>query len=59
MDIETITALPWAEIAGIVALGILFFERIARLTPTKSDDKIVQAVRKVAKALSIDLPDRQ
>jgi len=56
---DTITALPWAELAGIAALGIVFFERIARLTPTKSDDKIVQFVRKAAKALSIDVPDRQ
>lgn len=56
---ETLLALPWAEIAGIAALGIVFFERIARLTPTKSDDKIVQALRKAAKVLSVDVPDRQ
>lgn len=56
---DTILALPWTEIAGIAALVILAAERIARLTPTTADDKIVQAVRKVAKVLAIDVPDRQ
>lgn len=56
---ETIASLPWAEIAGIAALAIIVFERIARLTPTQADDKALQWVRKAAKVLSIDVPDRQ
>lgn len=49
--------LPWAEIAGIAALIILAGERIAKLTPTKTDNKILQAVRKVAKTVGLDFPD--
>ena len=56
---EAIMNFPWAEAAGAAALFILAFERVARLTPTESDDKIVQALRKVAKVLSIDVPDRK
>lgn len=47
----------FAEIAGIAALVIIIAERIAKLTPTESDNKIVQAIRKTAKALGLDFPD--
>jgi hypothetical protein len=59
MNFETITSLPWVELAGVASLFIIAFERVARLTPTTADDKVVQFVRKAAKVLSIDVPDRQ
>lgn len=54
--IEFITE-HFAELAGIIALVIVIAERIAKLTPTESDNKIVQAIRKTAKALGLDFPD--
>lgn len=47
----------WSEIG--VAIGALIFlaDRIARLTPTQTDDKIVKAVYKLASVLSIRVPD--
>lgn len=47
----------WLEISGIVALVILLGERVARLTPTETDNKIFQALRKLAQVVSIDVPD--
>lgn len=49
----------WMEIAGIAALAILIGERVALLTPTKSDDKVVQFVRKIALAVGLKFPDIQ
>lgn len=48
-----------AEIGGIVALVILAAERVARLTPTNTDNKVLQFVRKIANALGLNFPDRQ
>ena len=47
----------WMEIA-VVAGGVIFLAvRIARLTPTQTDDKIVAALYKLASVLSIRVPD--
>lgn len=46
-----------AEVTGIFALVILLAERVARLTPTNSDNKIVQILRKAANVLGINVPD--
>ena len=54
---ETIMNLPWAEIAGIVALLILVFDRIAKLTPTETDDKVVEAVYRIASVLGLRFED--
>lgn len=47
----------WMEIA-VVAGGVIFLaDRIARLTPTQTDDKVVAALYKLASILSIRVPD--
>lgn len=47
----------WVEIGGIAALVILLGERVARLTPTETDNKIFKALRRLAQVVSIDVPD--
>lgn len=49
----------WMEVAGIAALTIIVFERIARLTPTQSDDIAVQWVRRIASTIGLNFPDIQ
>jgi len=46
-----------SELAGIAAAIILAAERIARLTPTNSDNKVVQVIRKIANAIGLNFPD--
>lgn len=47
----------WVEIGVIIGGVILVAGRIAKLTPTETDDKIVAALHKLARVLSIDVPD--
>lgn len=47
----------WSEIAGVVALWVLAFDRLAKLTPTDSDDKVVAFLYKVLATLAIKVPD--
>ena len=56
---EALMDLPWLEIGVIASLAFQAFERLARLTPTESDDKIVRAMYKVFKVLALDVPNRQ
>lgn len=54
--IEYITS-NFVEISGVIALIILVGERIARLTPTETDNKIIQWIRKVANVIGVNFPD--
>jgi hypothetical protein len=47
------------EIAGIIALAIILFERIAKMTPNTTDNKILVFVRKVASVLGLKVEDKQ
>lgn len=47
----------WVEIVAAAGAFIFFADRVARLTPTKSDDKVVAALYKLASILSIRVPD--
>ena len=49
----------WMEIGVIAALAIPLGERIARPTPTETDDKILQSIRKIAMGVGLDFPDNQ
>lgn len=44
-------------IAGIVAFVMLAADKIAKITPTKTDDKALQWVRKIARAIAVDVKD--
>ena len=47
----------WVELTGALALFILFFDRIAKLTPTEADNKIVRYAYKIFAVLGIKVPD--
>ena len=47
----------WMEVAGIFAAFVLVFDRIAKLTPTESDNKIVTLLYKVFAILGLKVPD--
>jgi hypothetical protein len=54
---EAITNLDWTSIA-VIAGGVIFVaDRIARLTPTKSDDAVLKVVYRLAAMVSIKVPD--
>jgi hypothetical protein len=54
---EFITNMNWTEIAVIVGIIIALADRIARLTPTKSDDAVLKIVYRLAAMLSVKVPD--
>lgn len=43
--------------AGAAALFVLFFDRLSKLTPTDSDDKIVAMLYRVFTILGVRVPD--
>ena len=47
----------WGAYAGVAALFILFFDRLAKLTPTDSDDKLVAMAYKIFAILGVKVPD--
>jgi hypothetical protein len=54
---EALQGLDWTSYA-VIAGGVIFVaDRIARLTPTKSDDAVLKVVYRLAAMLSIKVPD--
>jgi hypothetical protein len=47
----------WPQIAGVVAAVVLLAERVARLTPTKTDNRILRRIKKAADVIGINVPD--
>jgi hypothetical protein len=47
----------WAEIAGVLAALLLTFDRLAKITPTQSDNKYVEIAYKVFAVLGIKVQD--
>ena len=47
----------WAEILGATAAFVLGFDRLAKLTPTESDNAIVAVLYKVFAILGVKVPD--
>lgn len=47
----------WGAYAGVAALFVLFFDRLSKLTPTTSDDKIVQILYRIFTILGVRVPD--
>ncbi len=42
---------------GVIAAFILAFKALARITPTKSDDKIVEYLQTIFGVLGLEFPD--
>ena len=49
----------WEAILGVAAAFILFFDRLAKLTPSDSDNKIVALLQKIFAVLGVKVPDVQ
>ena len=49
----------WVALGVIVLAGITLFERIALLTPTTSDNKVVEYLYKVAAILGFKVEDNK
>lgn len=47
----------WAAVAGIAAAFVLAFDRLAKITPTETDNKIVGWAYKVFKLLGVKIKD--
>ncbi len=49
----------WVEIAAATSVFVLFFDRAAKLTPTKRDDEVVSKLYRVLAVMGLKVPDRQ
>ena len=49
----------WAEIAVVIGAVIFAAGKIADITPTETDNKILQTIRKIAAVVGVKLPDVQ
>ena len=47
----------WVAVAAGVSAGVLFFDRLAKLTPTKSDDALVAKLYKLFAVMGIKVKD--
>jgi hypothetical protein len=54
---EWFSAANWGDILGATAAFMLFFDRLAKLTPTDSDNAIVATLYKVFAVLGVKVPD--
>ncbi|GAB5387724.1 MAG: hypothetical protein Alpg2KO_06920 [Alphaproteobacteria bacterium] len=52
-----IEGMDWTELAGIAAMLILIAERVARLTPTETDNRVLAIIRRIANVLGLNVPD--
>jgi hypothetical protein len=51
--------LNYGEYAGVAVAFVVFFDRLAKLTPTESDNKIVSYAYKVFAVLGLKVQDRK
>lgn len=47
----------WVDIAGVIALWLVAFDKLAKLTPTTKDDSILNWVYKFFAILGVKVPD--
>jgi hypothetical protein len=47
----------WPQIAGVLAAVVLLAERVARLTPTETDNRVLRKVKQLADVVGINVPD--
>lgn len=58
--LQTVTAYVTAhgaEFAGLAAAFIIFFDRLSKLTPTNSDNAVVEALQKVFAFFGVRVTD--
>lgn len=47
----------WTEIAGVIALWLVAFDKLAKLTPTTKDDSVLNWIYKIFAVLGVKVPD--
>lgn len=52
-----ITSFDWTAWSGVIALWILAFDRLAKLTPTTKDDSFVNWVYNIFSVLGVKVPE--
>ena len=55
--ISWIPSMNWTEWMGVAAAFVLFFDRLAKLTPTTKDDSIVNWIYKIFAVLGAKVPE--
>ena len=55
--LTTLTTMDWTAYAGVAVAFILAFEKLAKLTPTESDNKIVAGAYKLFAVLGLKVKD--
>lgn len=57
--LDIFSSMSWPEIAGVLAAFVLLFDRIAKMTPTKTDDKVLTWLYKIASVLGLNVSDNK
>lgn len=57
--LTTLTTLDWTAYVAVVLAFIVAFEKLALLTPTESDNKIVGYAYKLFAVLGLKIPDNK
>lgn len=47
----------WTEISGVIALWVLAFDRLAKLTPTTKDDSVINWIYSIFAVLGVKVPE--
>lgn len=47
----------WLEWSGVIATAILFFDRLSKLTPSNTDNMIVEWLYKIFTILGVRVPE--
>lgn len=51
------TSSSWTEISGVIALWVLAFDRLAKITPNNTDNQIIEWLAKIFAVLGVKVPD--
>lgn len=57
--LTALQALNWAEWTGVLAAFLIAFERLAKVTPSQTDNKIVRGLYKLFAFLGVKVEDRK
>ena len=49
----------WEVWAGVIAAAVILFERIAKITPTETDNKVLKTIYKITSILGINVKDNK
>ena len=49
----------WPKWAGLIAAAILLFDRIAKVTPTETDNRFLKTIHRIASVLGIKVKDNE